>query len=459
MFEKIFFKKIELWLALLCLVAFIFVMIIFGALVRDHYLNASRFENLSKIAAKISSVPSQIYRLVFQGTGNAEVKTGEKIDPKKSGLNIYHNDKSLGFLLLNRYDGNISRGVTELIDLNNGKTIHTWNFKEINKLWKKSKKKIDNKIFQNAKTNLMANRYFPVHGLLTNEGDIMVANGPMHKANVCSELSIFQAEYFYHHSLELDYENNYWSPVYLSPNLTKLVPEHFIDDGIVKVSSDGDILFKKSVIDILNENNLGYLINERGILSNDAIHLNDIQPVLDDGKYWKKGDIFLSVRDLSLVLLYRPSTNKIIWHKLGPWIHQHDIDILNDKEIIIFNNNARATSDLSYTINENEVSNSILYNFESSSITYPYIEAYKNHNIRAESNGLQEVLENKNLIMIENHIKGRLIIADKMGKKILEYNNTNTDGYMYRTSWSRYIPRNEGQNLVKIIEEKKSKCF
>jgi len=67
MLEKILFKKIELWLVLLCLVAFIFVMIIFGSLVRDHYLNANRFENLNKIAAKISSVPSQIYRLVFEG--------------------------------------------------------------------------------------------------------------------------------------------------------------------------------------------------------------------------------------------------------------------------------------------------------------------------------------------------------------------------------------------------------
>lgn len=67
MLEKILFKKIELWLVLLCLVAFIFVMIIFGSLVRDHYLNANSFENLNKIAAKISSVPSQIYRLVFEG--------------------------------------------------------------------------------------------------------------------------------------------------------------------------------------------------------------------------------------------------------------------------------------------------------------------------------------------------------------------------------------------------------
>ena len=40
-----------------------------------------------------------------------------------------------------------------------------------------------------------------------------------------------------------------------------------------------------------------------------------------------------------MVLLYRPSTNKIIWYQQFPWVFQHDIDIISDKEIMIFNNN------------------------------------------------------------------------------------------------------------------------
>ena len=45
----------------------------------------------------------------------------------------------------------------------------------------------------------------------------------------------------------------------------------------------------------------------------DGLHLNDIQPALTDSPYWKKGDLFLSLRHKSLILLYRPSTGKIIW--------------------------------------------------------------------------------------------------------------------------------------------------
>ena len=74
---------------------------------------------------------------------------------------------------------------------------------------------------------------------------------------------------------------------------------------------------------------------------NDPIHLNDIQPVNFDGEFWKKGDVFLSLRHQSMVLLYRPSTNEIIWKGTGPFFHQHDVDILDNHRISIFNNNSK----------------------------------------------------------------------------------------------------------------------
>ena len=68
---------------------------------------------------------------------------------------------------------------------------------------------------------------------------------------------------------------------------------------------------------------------------NDPIHLNDIQPVDFDGDYWKKGDVFLSIRNQSMIMLYRPSTNQIIWIGNGPYLHQHDVDIIDDHRIAI----------------------------------------------------------------------------------------------------------------------------
>ena len=76
--------------------------------------------------------------------------------------------------------------------------------------------------------------------------------------------------------------------------------------------------------------------------NDDPTHLNDIQPVLDDGPYWKKGDLFLSLRNISTVMLYRPSTDEILWIKRGPWIAQHDVDILDDHRISIYDNDVEA---------------------------------------------------------------------------------------------------------------------
>ena len=70
---------------------------------------------------------------------------------------------------------------------------------------------------------------------------------------------------------------------------------------------------------IFIDNGLEYLLFSVGdrYFDKDPIHLNDIQPVDFDGEYWKKGDVFLSLRHQSMVLLYRPSTNKIIWKGTG----------------------------------------------------------------------------------------------------------------------------------------------
>ena len=40
-----------------------------------------------------------------------------------------------------------------------------------------------------------------------------------------------------------------------------------------------------------------------------------------------------------MVFLYRPSENKILWYRQEPWVFQHDIDILSNSKISIFDNN------------------------------------------------------------------------------------------------------------------------
>ena len=130
-------------------------------------------------------------------------------------------------------------------------------------------------------------------------------------------------------TIETDSEGNIWAPSHMYPqSLPKekvgrnIVSEGgYFDDAIVKLSPEGEVLFQKSVSQIFIDNGLEYLLFSVGDLTftKNPIHLNDIQPVDTDSQYWKKGDVFLSLRHQSMVLLYRPASNEIIWKGVGPF--------------------------------------------------------------------------------------------------------------------------------------------
>ena len=151
--------------------------------------------------------------------------------------------------------------------------------------------------------------------------------------------------------------------VSIAAETTGTFRDKFLENFDVKLTSDGQILFQKSVSEILIDNGLEYLLFSVGDhgFTKDPIHLNDIQPVDFNGKFWNKGDVFLSLRHQSMVLLYRPLTNKIIWKGTGPFFHQHDVDILNEHKISVFNNNSKDFADGNVVDGNNEV---IIYDFK-----------------------------------------------------------------------------------------------
>src|SRR5690606_7627779 len=117
------------------------------------------------------------------------------------------------------------------------------------------------------------------------------------------------------------------------------VSPRFVEDGIAKLSPSGKILLTRSLPRILKDNGLAHLF-EGYPYNDDPFHLNDIEPVPGSGPNWARGDVFLSIRNLSLVALYRPSTGRILWWRQGPWLSQHDVTILDDHRIGIIDNHA-----------------------------------------------------------------------------------------------------------------------
>lgn len=155
----------------------------------------------------------------------------------------------------------------------------------------------------------------------------------------------------HHHSMNLGYDGNLWVTSYSKDGNQHLyygaqfevggrvIP--YVDNTISKLDAEtGEVLYHKSVTEILIENDLTHLL----IKSNapgDPLHINDCQPVLYDGPHFKKDDVFISGRTGSWILHFRPSTGKVIELIEGPFQSQHDVDIESDSTIIFFNNGSQ----------------------------------------------------------------------------------------------------------------------
>ena len=260
----------------------------------------------------------------------------------------------------------------------------------------------------------------------------------------------------FHHSNEKDFEGNFWIPSWSFPINTKGINldinesdisqnmNFFHDDEIVKISSEGKILFKKTIISILRENGLESLIFPTGE-NKDPLHLNDIQPVIKDTQYWKRGDVFISLRNISMVFLYRPSENKILWYSQGPWVFQHDVDIINETEISVFDNNLD-----NFTKSRVDGSSSVvIFDFKTNEFRRPFDKAFVDNNAHTLTGGLHALLKNGD-VFVELTDSGRLMRVDKKGNIKWEYINRASNNNIYLLNWSRYY-ENLDEKLLNSI--------
>ena len=444
------FKKIEIWILYLVILFGIPITIAFGTVVRYEKILGERFGRVSKIAVFLAEMPTIFRNIVFLN----ELEVQDRF-PLLGGFNGTPNS-SESYLLLSRYDGDLKEGIVDLIDLTNFKVLHTWN-PDIDK-FNKSVEKVDEFKFLNRDRN--NSRYLLKHPIIVEDGGLVYKHSsPLIKIDACSNLIFQNTHDEFHHSIEKDIEGNLWVPSRMYPQfleVEKVGRDKYADDTIVKLSPDGDILFEKSISQIFIDNGLEYLLfalgNKR--LNLDPIHLNDIQPVDFDGEFWKKGDVFLSMRNQSMVALYRPSTNKIIWKGNGPFFHQHDVDILNDHTISVFNNNSKDFVDGRVVDGNNEV---IIYNFKNNEYSFYFNDSLIKNDVRTTTQGRSQILPNGDLFVEETNF-GRSLYFDSDGSLRWTHLNRAQNGKVYYVSWSRMLYSARDIKMVNNFLNSKGKC-
>lgn len=451
------FKKIEIWILYLVLLLSILSAIAFGILVRQELVGSSKLGWVSKTALTLAELPVIIKQLM--SNDNIVSSPGEHFDVLRKGFNGEGSDREM-YLLLSRFDGDINEGVIELIDLRDFKVLHVWN-PDIDKF----NSSINDDDFKYLNRDKNDSRSGLMHPLLLDNGEIMFHfETPLRKIDYCSNLVFQVSKDKFHHSIEADSQGNIWASSRLYPQslpesqVGRLIDEEggFKDDSIVKLSPDGEILFEKSVAQIFIDNGLESKIFSVGYATFDIdpIHLNDIQPVNSDSKFWKKGDLFLSIRNQSMIALYRPATNKIIWTGTGKFFYQHDVNILNDHKISLFNNNAKNFRKGLLVDGFNEM---LIYDFEDGVYTSYLHESMIKNKVKTPTQGRGKILENGDMF-IEETDSGRTLYFNSDGTLRWTHLNRSDDGKIYRVVWSRILDSENDINNARKVARTKNTC-
>lgn len=442
------FRKIELWVLLLVLLLGLLATLVFGMLVH-------RIDRGSRIAGPLTpaiqtmvSAPDLLRKAWRDAIDpGRDFRARENRFGDESGFHFGYapgTRPDSPFLLLNRFDAARVRSVSELVDLNRQETVARWVY-DVDPIWEKSR--FDRSVFDLSR-DFNSTRFAGIHAFLTEEGDIIV-NGmstPLLRFGPCGDLLWEQPEVAFHHAIERDEEGTFWVPGHDSADNGKIGSEPVMRDLVMRVAGDGTILYRKAVAAILLENGLGHLIWGNGPLQPDPLHLNDIEPVRSDGPHWRKGDVFLSLRNRSLVLLYRPQTGKILWQRSGDdaWWHQHDVSIIDDHRIAVFDNRSRA---IMSGLLASERSRLVIVDLDDDSARSLYPEAFESLDLHTHQQGRGLVLPDGRA-MVEETESGRLVVFDAAGKVDWSYINRGPDGTLYLLNWSRLVPRDIAEKAL-----------
>jgi len=423
----------------------------FGSIVKYHKEGGKKFQFLQKPVMIIAGVPNNIRMMFKSKTVNID-----KLDPlfkhkgKKRFKQFIENERD-GLLVLSRYVNSLNRAVVDIVDLKNFEVLHTYSH-DIDRMNSQVKNK---KEFPRLEIDNSTIRFVYGHPLILNDGSLVSVYGPAFKIDFCSKLLWINDEERFHHSQMLDHDGNIWVGGSMNPQseyVKKYSINNFLDDSIIKINTNGKILLNKSVTEILIENEIvpdNFAYNTSLSNNFDPIHLNDIEPALFNSEYWKKGDVFISIRNQSAIIHYRPNTNKIINYITGPFAMQHDVDIISNKEISIFNNN-------NFFVN-NDYSEIVIYNFETKRFRTLFKKELQKEDFKTYLSGLSHILKDGSL-MVEETTHGRIILFNSKGEKEWEFVNKDKNGDIGLVNWSRVI---EDEIFIKKYKSlvKNKKCL
>jgi hypothetical protein len=194
-----------------------------------------------------------------------------------------------------------------------------------------------------------------VHGfVILASGDLVFnyENKGLLKVDPCGHV-VWRVPYRTHHSVALADDGTFWVPGHTlhrqtTPGLYQ--PRYW--PTVLQVSAEGKILREISIVDLLKNNGypgLLYMLSEQGplftwstVTGDDSLHLNSVAvfPGTMKAGAFAPGDVLVSLRNISTVLVFDSATLKIKFMEIGETVKQHDARFVDGDTLALFDNNS-----------------------------------------------------------------------------------------------------------------------
>lgn len=411
----------------------VFILAVFGWVVKHNTLGDKDFGMLKKPLDKLVSFPDLLKQSVKEVKKLPE--TFIKTPPDFESVNKLEKD----LWVLSTYSNSQKERTVELVNLRDEAVRHSWEIKNT----------------QKPHSRILS----PV--MLADSSLVYSFNGEtgLYCVDVNGKKLWQQPKTPSHHAITLAPDSNLWICTYSKEPKGFIIYKghytidgtrfNFIDNMIARIDSKtGAILFKKSIAELLYENDLEYLLY-KSANTGDPLHLNDVQPVPASSPYYQKGDVFISMRNSSCILHYRPATNELIRFLQGPFATQHDVDILNDSVIAFFNNRSHTiwtNPPSGWPISESPdnygdfYSGITEYNLANATYRHPFDSIFREQQIFTYTEGKQEFLKDGR-VLIEEQNSG--VVWVLRGDSVLYKNvfSSHHEGYHHLTNWITTITK------------------
>ncbi len=269
----------------------------------------------------------------------------------------------------------------------------------------------------------------------------------------CNQV-VWWLDYETHHSLMLDDDGNIWAGgrkrqhhQEASDRFPGMVPP-YVEDTVVKISpTDGKLLQEISLLDaIYKSSNETILFPDGGNLGKvampDPLHLNHVEPLRADlapaFPMFDTGDLLISLRVPSTILVLDPKTGLIKWTARGPWFGQHDPHFLPNGRISIYDNRdlynyeaqSRGVPERASRILQLDPATGKTTTFFEGTIDQPYFtDAIGKHSYQPNGN-----------VLIAESWGGRVFEVTPAGKKVWEFVNRYDENRVALIEWALRYP-------------------